>query len=103
MNNPTTVAAIALGLFLGTFMCAYLPSMLKVNKNVINLISIFGTGTILGACIIVVLPESAAILINAQYEINRLTGVNSMVMEEGVEMHMHESLSLDANHIEIIP
>ena len=103
MNNPTTVAAIAFGLFLGTFMCAYLPSMLKVNKNIINLISIFGTGTILGACIIVVLPESAAILINAQYEINRLTGTQFMVMEMGEEMHMHESLSLDEHHMGIIP
>lgn len=65
MNNPTTVALIAIGLFLGTFVCAYLPSLLMVNKHLINLVSIFGTGTILGACIIIVLPESAAILINA--------------------------------------
>lgn len=97
-----TVAAIAVGLFLGTFMCAYLPSLLNVNKNIINLISIFGTGSILGACIIVVLPESAAILINAQYEINRLTGINSATMT-GAEHAMHESLSLDSNHIEIVP
>ena len=70
MNNTMVVVIISVGLFAGTFLCAYLPSLLRVNKDIINLVSIFGTATILGACIVIVLPESAAILINAQYSIN---------------------------------
>jgi hypothetical protein len=63
MNSAASIVIVALGLFLGTFTFAYLPSMLKLNRKYINLISIFGTGAILGACIIIVLPESANILI----------------------------------------
>ena len=46
-----------------------------------NLISIFGAGLILGAAVIIVLPEAAGIIINAKYNLNRLAGV---VPEEGV-------------------
>lgn len=67
MNSAASIAIVAIGLFLGTFTFAYLPSMLKLNKKAINLISVFGTGAILGACIIIVLPESAAILIQASH------------------------------------
>jgi len=65
MSSTMNVAAIAVGLFLGTFTFAYLPSMLKLNRKSINLLSILGTGTILGACIIIVMPESVALLMQS--------------------------------------
>lgn len=104
MNNVTAVTIISAGLFCGTYVCAYLPSLLRVNKDIITLISIFGTATILGACIIIVLPESAAILINAQYEINRLTGVQSgSEIDHDHELHMHDSLTTQDHYEGIVP
>ncbi len=42
-----------------------------------NKIAIFGGGTIIGAAIIVVLPESSGILINAQNKLDQLDGKTS--------------------------
>ena len=52
-------------LFIGTFICGYLPSCIKAPPNVMNKIAIFGGGTIIGAALIIVLPEASGILINA--------------------------------------
>jgi len=46
--------------------------MINVSKRNMNLISIFGSGTIIGACLIVVLPESCGLLINASYQLAKL-------------------------------
>ncbi len=42
-----------------------------------NKIAIFGGGTIIGAAIIIVLPESSGILINAQNKLDQLDGKTS--------------------------
>ena len=52
-------------LFIGTFICGYLPSFIRAPPNVMNKIAIFGGGTIIGAALIIVLPEASGILINA--------------------------------------
>lgn len=66
--------------------------MLKLSHKWINLISIAGTGTILGACIVIVLPESASILIQAQHELEKISGHTHV--EHDAETHVHGPLSL---------
>ena len=57
---------IFLALFLGTLLCGYLPSCISAPPHIMNKIAIFGGGTIIGAALIIVLPEASAIMINAQ-------------------------------------
>ena len=61
-------------LFVGTFVCGYLPSFIKAPYKVMNKIAIFGGGTIIGATLIVILPEACGILINAQNKLDVLQG-----------------------------
>lgn len=68
---------VFLALFVGTFICGYLPSCISAPPHAMNKIAIFGGGTIIGAAIIVVLPESCGILINAQNKLDTLQGVTS--------------------------
>ena len=74
MSQVLTMAMICLLLFCGTFACGYLPSLIKAPPKVLNLIAIFGSATIIGAALIIILPESASILINSQHNLNRLRG-----------------------------
>ena len=67
MGEISKAFFIFLGLFVGTFICGYLPSCIRASPNVMNKIAIFGGGTIIGAAIVVVLPEASLILINAQH------------------------------------
>jgi len=65
MNEILQALLIFLGLAFGTFLCGYLPSLIKAPPHVMNHIAIFGGGSIIGAAIIIVLPESCGIVINA--------------------------------------
>ena len=62
-------------LAVGTFICGLAPSCIKAPPHVMNKIALFGGGTIIGAALIVVLPESCGILINANTRLNELNGV----------------------------
>ena len=66
MGEILTAFFIFLALFIGTFICGFLPSLIKAPPNVMNKIAIFGGGTIVGAALVVVLPEASGIVINAQ-------------------------------------
>ena len=81
MSGTLTIFLVCLGLLTGTFVCGYAPSMINASKRVMNLIAIYGGGVIIGAAIVIILPEAASILINAKYELNELS--------EGHE-HSHE-------------
>ena len=67
MNQTLMMALVCVLLFMGTFLCAYIPSIINASPKVLNLIAIFGGATIIGLALIIIVPESAAILINAQY------------------------------------
>ena len=72
-------------LFIGTFICGYLPSCIKAPYKVMNKIAIFGGGTIIGATIIIVLPEACGIIINAQNRLDVLQGTKGTeVVAHGV-------------------
>ena len=86
MKQIFTMALVCIALAVGTFLCAYIPQVIKASPKTLNLIAIFGSATIIGAAIIIILPESSALLINAQYTLNELNGVgvdhNEVVTEE---------------------
>mmetsp|Transcript_15801 Transcript_15801/g.21385 ORF Transcript_15801/g.21385 Transcript_15801/m.21385 type:complete len:118 (+) Transcript_15801:45-398(+) len=74
MDDIFEAFLILLGLAAGTFICGYLPSCINASPRVMNLIAIFGGGTIIGAAIIVILPECCGIMINTQHKIDELEG-----------------------------
>ena len=49
--------------------------MITAPPAMMNKIAIFGGGTIIGAAIIIVLPEAASILINAQNKLDEMDGI----------------------------
>ena len=72
LGDTLTVLLICIALLGGTFFCAYAPSFINASPKVMNLVAIYGGGTIIGAAIVIILPEAASILINAQHELNEL-------------------------------
>lgn len=76
MGEILTAFFIFLALFIGTFICGFLPSLISAPPAVMNKIAIFGGGTIIGAAIIIVLPEASGIVINAQNELDVMDGVS---------------------------
>lgn len=53
---------MALILFAATFFVGYLPTTFKTSQRVMNLIAIYGAGLLVGAAIIVILPEGMLVL-----------------------------------------
>ena len=89
MNETLAVLLICLGLLAGTFVCGYAPSLINASPKIMNLVAIYGGGVIIGAAIVIILPEAATILINAQHE---LKGLNPQVYEHG---HGHDHDRVD--------
>ena len=73
---------IFLGLAIATFICGYLPSFIKASPRIMSHIALFGGGTIVGAALIVVLPEACGILINSQHKLDELDDSEAMHSEE---------------------
>ncbi len=64
------VVVMCLSMFLLTFSFGYLPTKIKTSQRVMNLIAIFGAGLLVGACMIVIIPEGMLILYNALINVN---------------------------------
>ena len=56
------VVVMCLGMFIVTFLIGYLPSRLKTSQKLMNLIAIFGAGLLVGAAVIVIVPEGMMVL-----------------------------------------
>ncbi len=56
---------MALGMFLVTFLMGYLPTKLKTSQRVMNLIAIYGAGLLVGAALIVIVPEGMMVLFSS--------------------------------------
>ena len=68
MNISLEVLVLSLFMFLITFLMGWLPTWIQASTKVMNLISIFGAGMLVGAAIIVVIPEAVKIIIEATYD-----------------------------------
>ena len=75
MGEILSAFFIFLALFLGTFICGYLPSCISAPQHILNKIAIFGGGTIIGAALIIVLPEASLIVINSNKQLNEMDGI----------------------------
>jgi zinc transporter 9 len=56
---------MAVSLFLVTFTIGILPTKLPATPRVMNLISIFGAGLLVGAALIIIVPEGMSVLYQA--------------------------------------
>ena len=56
------MVAMAVAMFIVTFLFGYVPTRFKTSQKVMNLISIYGAGLLVGAAIIVILPEGMLVL-----------------------------------------
>ena len=54
------------GLGLITFISGYVPQCIS-SKKLLNLLAVFGGGILMGAALLVVLPESVGLLISLKY------------------------------------
>jgi hypothetical protein len=64
MNQYILVALLSFCIFIVTFTMGYLPRIFT-NKRVLQLLSVFGGGILLGVAFLVILPESVAAVVNA--------------------------------------
>ena len=53
---------MAVSMFAVTFTVGYLPTKLAASQKVMNLISLFGAGLLVGAALIVIVPEGMTVL-----------------------------------------
>ena len=62
--NPhaTQILFMATSMFAVTFMVGYLPTKLSASQRIMNLISLFGAGLLVGAALIVIVPEGMSVL-----------------------------------------
>ncbi|TNV79810.1 hypothetical protein FGO68_gene15252 [Halteria grandinella] len=56
------ILSMASSMFLVTFLVGYLPTKLSAPERVMNLIAIFGAGLLVGAALIVIVPEGMSVL-----------------------------------------
>jgi zinc transporter 9 len=62
---PSEILLMAVSLFLVTFTIGILPTKLQATPKVMNLISIFGAGLLVGAALIIIVPEGMSVLYQA--------------------------------------
>jgi len=62
INDYFRALIVNIVLTIGSFICGYAPSFINSSPEVIELIAMFGGGTIVGMTFFLVLPESIKIL-----------------------------------------
>lgn len=62
MNEGAGVILLSVGMLVITFAIGYLPTKINTSQRVMNLIAIFGAGLLVGAALIVIVPEGMVVL-----------------------------------------
>lgn len=83
MNETFKALLIYLGLVVVTFCSGYLPNLLP-NRKVLNLFAAVGGGILMGASLLVVLPESVKMLVDYHYEVSKPTKAADVFTQEMV-------------------
>lgn len=65
MEYSIVVVILAVFMFISTFLLGYLPTKINTSKRAMNLISIFGAGLLVGAALVVIVPEGMLVLFNS--------------------------------------
>lgn len=53
-------------MFVSTFVLGYMPQVLKLNRTLLDLVSIFGAGLLVGAALLIIIPEGLMVLISSE-------------------------------------
>eukprot|EP00347_Sterkiella_histriomuscorum_P005244 403357337 len=69
MNQSLEVVLLSLGMFVITFAMGFLPSKVNTSQKIMNLIAIFGAGLLVGASLIVIVPEGMLVLFQSMIKI----------------------------------
>ena len=64
-DPSSEILTMAIMMFVITFLMGYLPTRLTASQKIMNLISLFGAGLLVGAALIVIVPEGMTVLFNA--------------------------------------
>lgn len=62
MDSSLMMILMAIVIFVVTFAFGYLPTKIKTSQKIMNLIAIFGAGLLIGAALIVIIPEGISVL-----------------------------------------
>jgi len=66
MSGISELMPVFLGMVLVTFIAGYVPNVGTSKRN-LNLIAVYGGGTLMGAAILIVLPESVKVMVENNY------------------------------------
>jgi hypothetical protein len=61
-SNACQILTMAVCMFTVTFAVGYLPTKLSASPRIMQLISLFGAGLLVGAALIVIVPEGMSVL-----------------------------------------
>jgi len=80
MNQSLVVSLMSLGMFISTFLIGFLPTKFKTSPKWMNLTAIYGAGLLVGAAIIIILPEGMMVLFESMIS-------PEIVAELGMDSH----------------
>ena len=75
MEPTFVVVLVSLSMFVVSFLAGYFPGVIK-DPKVVNLLGILGGGFLMGSALLIILPESVKVLVDA----NQGTFSESMLM-----------------------
>lgn len=88
MSDYLLVIALSLFMFISTFFLGYAPTKIKTSQRVMNLIAIFGAGLLVGAALIVIVPEGMDILYQALHNIDAVEDAKKLVLDMIVNRYL---------------
>jgi protein-S-isoprenylcysteine O-methyltransferase Ste14 len=65
MDYSLQVVLLNLFLFIATFLSGFAPYFCKTRRSVMNLIAVLGAGMLMGACLVVIIPEGVMAMVTA--------------------------------------
>ena len=69
LSDFSQVFLLSFGMFVSTFLLGYLPQVFKMNKTLRDLVSIFGAGLLVGAALLLIIPEGLMVLISSEIKV----------------------------------
>jgi zinc transporter 9 len=83
-TNPNEILLMTISMFVVTFIVGFLPTKMSGNERAMTLLTLFGAGLLVGAALIVILPEGMSVLYKSvegladmdSETINRYTGAS---------------------------
>jgi hypothetical protein len=82
MNQIAEVVFFSLGMFVVTFSLGYAPTKVPAPERVMKLISLFGACLLVGAALIVIVPEGMSVLYKALSNFHGKHNHSDVITEE---------------------